>query len=51
MAQPDGGAVQRIVGSPGELDEAAPFEALAVGRPEIAEIGARIVKIEGLAAG
>ena len=40
MAQNDGRAVQRIVGSAGELDEAAPFEALAVGRAQIAEIGA-----------
>ena len=51
VAHPDGRAMQRVVGSSGELDEAAPLEALAIGRPHIAEIGAMVVKVERVAAG
>src|ERR1700722_8754108 len=34
IAQSDRGAMQCVVGAAGELDEAAAFEALAIGRPE-----------------
>ena len=50
-AQTDGSAMQFIIGSAGELDKAPAFEALAIGRSEIAKVGARIVQVEGMPAG
>ena len=51
IAQSDGGAVQSVVGAASELDKAAAFEALAVGRAAIAEVGAGVVQVERMAAG
>lgn len=50
-AKADSGAVLRVIGAAGELDEAASAEALAVGAADVAELRARIVEIEGMATG
>ncbi len=48
---PVSGGVVGVVGAAGELDEASAAEVGAVGRTLVAELGAVVVEVEGVAAG